>query len=64
MVALGVLIVAAPHIVGAPLPVQEASAVPADLAARFVATSLVMAAVLWTLIGAIGGHLFGRWQPT
>ncbi len=58
--ALGVVLLIAPHIVGAPHPgAEEASRVPAELAARFASASLVVHAALWALTGALVGWL---WQ--
>lgn len=56
---LGVIMLAAPHIVGAPHP-DEAGPVPAELAAQFVAASLVAAAVFWIVLGALSGWLHRR----
>ena len=58
--ALGLVILIAPHVIGAPHPVEgDASRVPAELAARFASTSLVIHAVLWVLTGACVGWV---WQ--
>ncbi len=55
-----VLIVVTPHIIGAPhLPSAE-TAVPALLAAEFVANSLATSAVLWCLIGFFLGVVIPR----
>lgn len=48
----GAVLIAAPHIVGAPQAAAPASTVPAELAARFAATSLVVHALTWILVGA------------
>ncbi|MBL4692601.1 MAG: CbtA family protein [Magnetovibrio sp.] len=48
---LGILIVLAPHIWGAPHPLTQASEVPATLAAHFAASSIVISAILWGLLG-------------
>jgi cobalt transporter subunit CbtA len=53
---LGVIVLAGPHIVGAPHS-EEAGPVPAELAAQFVAASLVAAAVFWIVLGALSGWL-------
>lgn len=59
--ALGVALLIAPHLMGAPHPVDaEASRVPAELAARFASTSLAVHAVLWALTGALVGWLWQR----
>lgn len=61
MAALGVALIAAPHLLGAPHPeAAEASRVPAELAAAFVAASLVSAAVFWAALGAVSGWLQHR----
>ena len=57
--ALGVVVLALPHIVGAP-HADEAGGVPAELAAQFVAASLVAAAVFWIVLGALSGWLHRR----
>jgi cobalt transporter subunit CbtA len=57
--ALGVVILVAPHLVGAP-HTHETGPVPAELAAQFVAASLVAAAVFWIVLGAVSGWLHRR----
>lgn len=59
--ALGLVILLAPHIIGAPHPgAEEASRVPAELAARFASASLVVHAALWALTGALVGWFWQR----
>lgn len=55
--ALAVVLVAAPHLVGAPQPPDEPSAVPAHLATEFAATALGTAAVFWIVLGLAFGRL-------
>ncbi len=55
---IGLLAMAAPHLVGAPKPATPESAVPAELAARFAASSLAVHAVVWVLTGALVGLLW------
>ncbi len=58
---LAVPILLAPHVWGAPrLAEVSASGVPAELAARFAATSLAVQAVLWLLTGFFVGFLWRR----
>jgi cobalt transporter subunit CbtA len=58
---LGVAVLAAPHIVGAPHPYEFSTAgVPAELAAQFAATSIAISAVFWALLGGLSGYFFGR----
>jgi cobalt transporter subunit CbtA len=58
---LAVPIVLAPHVWGAPrLAEAVATSVPAELAARFAATSLAVQAVLWLSTGFFVGFLWRR----
>lgn len=58
---LGAALLIIPHVVGAPHPHEfSVGGVPAELAAQFVATSLVTAGVFWLLLGALTGHFIGR----
>lgn len=50
---VGVVLIALPHLVGA--PVGSGGAVPGDLAAAFVAGSLVASAVFWVVLGGVSG---------
>ena len=55
----GLVLMIAPHVVGAPQAPEGASALPAALAAQFAARSLAISFVFWMLLG-VG---FGRaWQ--
>lgn len=49
--ALGIVLLIAPHIWGAPHAPAEATLVPAALAAHFAATSITVNALFWALIG-------------
>ncbi len=49
--ATGVALILAPHLVGAPQPAAPQSTVPAELAARFAASSLAVQAATWLLAG-------------
>lgn len=60
MLALGVVLLVAPHVVGAPHPDAFSSSVPAELAAQFVSASLVTAALFWLVLGGLTGHFIGR----
>jgi cobalt transporter subunit CbtA len=50
-----VILVALPHIIGAPQPPTHESGVPAGLSAEFAANTLAAAAVLWLAIGTFLG---------
>jgi len=45
----GVVLIIAPHLIGAPQPARPESAVPAEFAARFASASLTLHAVTWIL---------------
>ncbi len=53
--ALAVFLIALPHVIGAPQPASHETAVPAGLAAQFVANTVAAAAVFWSLIGLFLG---------
>ena len=58
---IGVAIIVAPHLVGAPHPNElGAGNVPAELAARFASTSIVISALFWALLGGFSGYFYGR----
>lgn len=61
---VGVLLLVAPHAIGAPHAEGYASAVPAELAAHFAATSLVVHAVFWAMIGGAVGFFWQRLERT
>jgi cobalt transporter subunit CbtA len=56
----GVVLIALPHIVGAPHPDGYASTAPAELAAHFAAASLAVTAVFWAVLGSASGAIYHR----
>ncbi len=56
----GAVLIAAPHIVGAPHPREIGGAPPPESAAMFVIASLFAAVVLWVVLGGVGGYLYDR----
>lgn len=58
--AVGVALLVAPHVVGAPTPPGHEVAYPGALAGEFVVASLVVSALLWTLSGLAAGWLHQR----
>jgi cobalt transporter subunit CbtA len=58
--ALGLVLIALPHLVGAPRAPGGDSAVPAGLAAEFAAASVAIAALFWLVLGSVGGWLYAR----
>ncbi len=59
-IALGIALLAAPHLIGAPQPERMGGAVPPELAAQFAAASLVTAAIFWCGLGWLSGALWKR----
>jgi len=56
----GVILIAAPHIVGAPHPHEYVSTAPAELAGHFAATSLAVTAIFWAVLGFASGGFYER----
>lgn len=61
--AAAVLVIGLPHMIGAPFPESHDSAVPATLAATFVANSIAANAIFWCLIGIFLGIAINRYAP-
>lgn len=57
---VAVVLIALPHLIGAPMPATHESGVPAGLAAAFAANSLVANAVFWVLIGFFLSYAINR----
>lgn len=57
---IGVIILASPHVLGAPHPERLGGSAPPELAASFAVLSLAGAAAFWLVLGAGVGFLFGR----
>jgi cobalt transporter subunit CbtA len=53
-----VVLIAAPHLIGAPEALEFESKAPAELASRFVAASMTIQAMLWVLSGLAAGALW------
>ena len=56
----GAIVLALPHLIGPPAAPHAGGAVPAELAASFVAASLSAAALFWLLLGGLSGWLYRR----
>ena len=57
---LGIGLIAAPHLIGAPIASTPVSRVPAELAATFAARSLVLQALIWVVPAVIAGAWYFR----
>jgi cobalt transporter subunit CbtA len=60
---VGLVLIVLPHLIGAPKAPNFKSTAPAELAAQFAATSLVVSAVLWVLLGLAVGYAWQRVEP-
>lgn len=56
----GVVLLALPHVIGAPHPVEFGGVVPPELQGDFVGLSLGVSAIGWALLGLIGGYAWAR----
>lgn len=61
-VAVGTVLILAPHVIGAPAAPHEPSNVPAHLATSFAASALSAAAVFWLTVGPLLGWLSERFS--
>ena len=61
---IAVMLLLAPHLIGAPHPVIKPSAVPAELAAQFAVATLVITAMFWLFLGAMSGYFLDRFKET
>jgi cobalt transporter subunit CbtA len=59
-VPVGIALIVAPHVIGAPHPPAGAGPVPPELAAAFAARSLGVNAAFWALLGLATGALYAR----
>jgi len=57
---LGVVVIALPHLIGAPHPHVLESNVPAELSAQFAVASLFTSAFFWMVLGAASGYFFQK----
>jgi len=61
-IAAGLLLMAAPHILGAPQPERIGGPVPPELAGHFAAASIVTGAIFWSVLGWMSGTLWRRFE--
>ncbi len=60
MWAAGAVVLAAPHVIGAPHPAELGGLAPPELAGSFVVASLFSMAVFWSVLGALSALLYRR----
>ena len=58
--ALGVIPIAIPHFIGAPVPEYHGGLVPEEMAERFIYASLATSAAFWLALGALTAFLHRR----
>ena len=56
----GAVLIAAPHLIGAPHPESFEGVVPPELSALFAARVLAVGALAWAALGALAGHFWSR----
>lgn len=62
-VAAGAVLLAVPHLIGAPTPERYFGVSAPELAALFTVRSLGVAAVAWAVLGAVAGYFWSRNAP-
>ncbi len=58
------MLIALPHLIGAPQPASHETAVPATLANSFAANAIAAQAVFWVVLGVALGYLMARLDHT
>lgn len=58
--AVGVFLIVAPQIVGAPHVIAEPGAIPMELGAAYAAVSFATTLLFWLVIGGFTGHFYNR----
>ena len=61
---LGVALIVAPHVVGAPRPESFNTPVPHDVAQSFVVSVVITSFVFWVLLGGFAGYVRSRLSAT
>jgi cobalt transporter subunit CbtA len=60
LAVLGIALLVAPHVIGAPLPAEFHSAAPEALAHRFAETAFATSLLFWAALGALSGYFYQR----
>jgi len=61
---LGVLLIVAPHVAGAPHPAAHRSSAPAELGAAFTSATYLANAAFWLALGALAGFFMRDATPS
>lgn len=60
--ALGALLIAFPHLIGAPQPSQHFALAPEALQRQFAVAALAVSGIFWVVLGGLCGCLFERFE--
>jgi cobalt transporter subunit CbtA len=63
-IAAGLALLVLPHAIGAPQPDRIGGGVPPEIAAHFVAASIVTAAIFWCALGWLAGTFWKKLEPS
>ena len=62
IMAIGIMLIVIPHLIGAPAHEIQPGVLPAELAAEFVATTMVVTGLFWLLLGGLTGYFYRRFE--
>ena len=60
--ALGAVLIALPHLIGAPHPEQSGGLAPAALQRQFIVAAMAASGIFWLVLGGLCGYLFERFE--
>ncbi len=63
-ITLGILLIALPHIIGAPLPDRYGGSAPKEIFQQFLIAVIISNLIYWLFLGGFTGHLFKRFQKS
>jgi cobalt transporter subunit CbtA len=61
-IAAGAVLIAAPHLIGAPQPAEHGGLAPESLAREFAVAALVSGFLFWLVLGAMSGYFYERFK--
>ena len=59
----GIVLIALPHLIGAPQPAEHTAAAPESLAHQFFVAAVVTSLLFWLVLGSLTGFLYKRMAP-
>jgi cobalt transporter subunit CbtA len=60
---LAAILIVAPHLYGAPQPIEHAAAAPEALTHRFVVAVTLVSLLFWLALGTATGYFYRRFEP-